>query len=656
MASIEQAQLALEKGEHETALQLAKEILSSEPGNLKASVVAANSAMITGQFQEAIVHLLSLLKAQPNNASLRNNLSTCHNNLGKTALSQGNTELADEEFKKALGANPANPVALHNYALLMKKTGKIPEALAYFDACLKQQESLTTRMEFIHTLADSGRIAMAEQAAAKLDTDAAADDNDRKDLAELYLKLGRHDKARALLKSINTAADNWRGLCKASLSLLPVPLSIEELQNERETYSHGLDWLQEQASGPVALDDLVWANFFLAYQGMNDLELQTRFGDILANQLEKVPAPEPPKRERPLLVMVSSFFRQCTVGAYFNSWISALRSEFEVHLIQLGPLHDDWTNQMASFADQFELLDRCSEVRDRLLALKPDIVLYPELGMDARLPALAALKLAPLQCCAWGHPETTGLASIDYFISCESMEPENAAAHYREKLLLLPGLGTTYQAADPGTAGKRADYQLPEDANVYLMPQSLFKVHPDNDALWADILSRDEKGKFLIFADRNPVMTERFTRRFADQLRARGLDPKDRVLVLPEMNRADFLKVISVCDVVLDTLHYSGGNTSLDALSCGLPIISMPGEMMRARQTAAMLNMLSVDELIAESTGQYVEIACELAANKEKRGKISQQILINQTALFGDTKPVQVLADKLFKLWLEHQS
>jgi predicted O-linked N-acetylglucosamine transferase (SPINDLY family) len=64
---------------------------------------------------------------------------------------------------------------------------------------------------------------------------------------------------------------------------------------------------------------------------------------------------------------------------------------------------------------------------------------------------------------------------------------------------------------------------------------------------------------------------------------------------------------------MLDTMHWSGGNTSLDALSSGLPIVTLEGRFMRGRQSAAMLRTVGVEELIARDAQQYVDIALRVA-------------------------------------------
>ena len=112
--------------------------------------------------------------------------------------------------------------------------------------------------------------------------------------------------------------------------------------------------------------------------------------------------------------------------------------------------------------------------------------------------------------------------------------------------------------------------------------------------------------------------------------------------LLPYMPHEKFLRVNSACDVMLDTLHWSGGNTSLDALAAGLPVVTAPGRFMRGRQSAAMLAMLGVEELVVAREG-FVARAVEVASDRGLRESLSRRIREARGALFDRTEPVAAL-------------
>src|SRR6185437_358940 len=269
--------------------------------------------------------------------------------------------------------------------------------------------------------------------------------------------------------------------------------------------------------------------------------------------------------------------------------------------------------------------------------------------MDHTSFALAALRLAPRQLAGWGHPVTTGHATIDAFISCADMEPPGADMHYVERLLRLPGIGTCYRWLRVPDAAPRARFNLPDDRVLFVCPQSLFKIHPDNDALFAALLAANPKATLVMFEGRHPRVTQRLLGRIGRVFDAHGISVDDRLIVLPTFRHFDYLGVNLACDVMLDTLHWSGGNTSLDALACGLPIVTLPGEFMRGRQSAAMLRFAGAPDLIARDRHDYIDIATRVAGDAAWRNELAKRIREGRAAIFGTKAPVEAFAEMLLQ-------
>jgi len=105
------------------------------------------------------------------------------------------------------------------------------------------------------------------------------------------------------------------------------------------------------------------------------------------------------------------------------------------------------------------------------------------------------------------------------------------------------------------------------------------------------------------------------------------VEMRDRVFVMPYMTHASYLRVNALCDVMLDTLHWSGGNTSLDALAMGLPVVTLPGALMRGRQSLGMLRMMGLeDALVARDAEDYVARAVAIASDPDRRAALSAAI------------------------------
>ena len=100
---------------------------------------------------------------------------------------------------------------------------------------------------------------------------------------------------------------------------------------------------------------------------------------------------------------------------------------------------------------------------------------------------------------------------------------------------------------------------------------------------------------------------------------------------------------------MLDTLHWSGANTSLDALAMGLPVVTLPGALMRGRQSAAMLKILGMEDLVARDVDDYVSKAITLGRDMDRRMSLRQSILARRGALFQRDEPIRALEDFLVR-------
>jgi CRISPR-associated protein Csy1 len=349
----------------------------------------------------------------------------------------------------------------------------------------------------------------------------------------------------------------------------------------------------------------------------------------------------------------SFFMRKSTVGYYFLSWVRDLpRDVFDVYVYHLHGSDDPVVGQIRESAQVFRNLPRmmpsrvAQVIRDDAL----DVLIYPELGMDATSFALAAMKLAPVQCAAWGHPVTTGHPAIDVFFSSDAMEPADAQQMYTERLVRLPGIGTRYAMPVAPADGTREKFGLPVGRPLYFCPQSLFKILPDDDALLARVLAAVPEAVLVLCDARSADITRRFRARLDAAIERAGIAPEGRVFSLPTLDHEDYLRANTVCDAMLDTTHWSGGNTSIDAIAAGLPIVTMQGEFMRSRQSAAMLAIIGADELVAHSRDDYVAAAVRIVRDAQWRKTMIGRIADGRHRLFDDPRPVAALAETLRQL------
>ena len=619
------------------------------PGHLELGLVR----MDQGRVPEALESFRAAVSADPKNARAWNQVGTALQSLDRL-------DEAVRAFDHAISIDPRLARAHFNLARIWNLRYEHKRALEYATTAARLDPSILDAWllmgDIQRRLRDPAAALAAYGTAVK---SAPREPRARNAYAELLAEVGRMEEARREYQAVSEQSPgSVRAALGANLLLPQIYESREHLAECRARYGAGLERLHEHAGRfhfpdpGKAINDLRWTNFYLAYQGENDVDLQRRYGEFHHRVLSAaVPeffeplAPRASPGRRLRVGFLSHFFFNCTAGRYFSSWITHLdRERFESIVYYTNEWIADDTRKIASAASAFRhrpgrpLYTLAQEIASDQL----DVLVFPELGMHPETFALAGLRLAPVQCSGWGHPDTTGLPNIDWFVSCEAMEPEGADQHYSERLALLPGLGTRYAIPARDDRGTRADFGLPDDRTIYLVPQSLFKIHPDNDAIIAEVLARDERGIALFFAATHESHTQAFATRLAKSFREQGLDIHKRTIFLQgNVPHATYLRLNELCDVMIDTVHWSGGNTSLDALASGLPIVTLPGTLMRGRQSRAMLGILDLPQLVAGDREGFIETVVRVGKDPEERRAVGAAIAERRGALFERAEPVR---------------
>jgi predicted O-linked N-acetylglucosamine transferase (SPINDLY family) len=283
---------------------------------------------------------------------------------------------------------------------------------------------------------------------------------------------------------------------------------------------------------------------------------------------------------------------------------------------------------------------------------KLDVLIYPEIGMDPLTLLLASLRLAPVQAATWGHPETTGLPTMDLFISADGLEPSRASENYTEQLIRLPNLGVYVEPLSPAIlkTGLRS-LDLPTNEPILLCAGAPFKYSPIHDHVWVRIaeglkkklFSKSSGGRLVFFRSRREAMDRMLENRLRAVFDRAGVEFDRHVSIIPNLDRPRFFGLMRQSALMLDSLGFSGFNTALQAIECDLPVLSFEGEFMRGRLASAILRRLDLPELVATTTEEFIEKAIALAGDAGRRKKLRDQIIERRNVLFHDLAPVRAL-------------
>ena len=472
-------------------------------------------------------------------------------------------------------------------------------------------------------------------------------------LAVTHHECGSADAGRAALDTLPHELPRAR-IAFLKAMMLPVVLeSADEISGLRQRFADDLHTAAACADGIAdPLNEIGLIQFHLAYQAQDDRDLQSQAAQTLLKLCPELAYTAPEFADapdgRPIRVgFVSTNLRFHTVGYLNLGFLTYLdRSRFEVTLVSLAYDGDEMYGQMATAADHVLTIPRdLGRAREIIAGGKFDILFYPDIGMEALTYYLAFARLAPVQAVSWGHPVTTGIPNIDYFVSCDAMEPGGSDEHYTETLVRLPDAGGHYiRPLAPDVVFNRAEYGLPDNAPLLACPQSCFKFHPDFDALLKSILEGAPRAHLALLNGVPESTSALLETRLKRTLGACA----SRVHFIGPLAHTDFLSLVRDADAVLDIPQWSGGRSGYEALAMGAPVVHLPGEFMRGRHTAAFYKVMGVDECIAADETEYVDIAVRLVTDKSFQGRVKQRIAEHAAHLFERMEPVRAL-EKFFE-------
>jgi predicted O-linked N-acetylglucosamine transferase (SPINDLY family) len=225
------------------------------------------------------------------------------------------------------------------------------------------------------------------------------------------------------------------------------------------------------------------------------------------------------------------------------------------------------------------------------------------------------------------------------------MEPPDGDAHYTERLVRLPDLGSCY-APDwvPASRLDRAALGLDAAAPVFWSGQALYKYLPEYDVIFPRIAAQLGGCQFVFIAfAKSRAVTEMFRCRLWDAFAASGLDAAEHVVILPAMSQPDYLGAVGLADVILDTPGWSGGKSTFDCLVWDPAIVTLPGRFMRGRHTAAILRRMDCEATIAASLDDYVSIAVRLARDPAWRAEVRRAVALGKHRAFDDSAYMRAL-------------
>jgi len=466
-------------------------------------------------------------------------------------------------------------------------------------------------------------------------------------LAMLRFMDGDADEARRLMDRYVARHADAGSRFKRALMVPVILQSNEQIDQVRKRLGRELDQLATERVKPLAHPEgeVLLTQFYLAYHARNNRELFRKLcRAVRAHYKTRTEIARRPFAHGSKLRIgfVSSFFHSHSVGRTTYGLIRDLpRDRFDVHVFAIAPHKDGMAQAIRSSADRYAALPGdVDQARAAIEAAEPDILVFADLGMHPVTTFLAYWRMAPLQMTTWGHSVTSGIDTVDYYISSDSIEPPNAQELYSEKLLRLPGYFLPRYERPPTARAPAA-----RGNHVYFCPQSLFKLHPDFDRALKGILEHDARGEILLLGG-TPGWEQQVRARLARTLG----DAASRVRFMPPASHLEFLGQLAAADLIIDPFHFGGCNTSCEALALGVPVVTLPSFQLPGRFTMGLYREMGLDAGIAQSEEDFIARAVRFGTEPDHRRAVSAQILERAPALFDRPDTGRILGEELVRL------
>jgi len=654
---------------HAEAAELCDESLGILPNSAELHFYRSNLHLQAGEKASAIASCERALALNPG-------LLQAQQSLSRLLLDAEQFEQAEASYRREIALTPQNFGPHHMLGVVLVRMARYAEAIELF----KRAISLNPNSSASYSSLGGAYMCLDDTseenlALAQANFEKAAELEPKN--SEALYALGfshcwrgaRSDRALASFdRAIEADPDNVKARW-ARVMLWAPAFSSKDADDSPDRSGFGGElarfedwWVKSEHDGEAFVGEL--QPFYLTYQEESNLALLKQYGRVCAAAMQRwldrqeLPDIERPVEKRIRLGIVSADIRLHSIWmALIKGWfLSFDRERFELVVFSLTARGDAETSWARARSDVFvsgpkDTLQWVSAMREQ----NCEILLYPAVGLDPMTLKLASLRLAPVQIATWGQPDTSGLPTLDYYVSADCFEPVDAQDHYSERLVLLPHLGNRIQpltlpSIDPGFAALNIDLERP----ILVCPGTPFKYQPAHDHVFTEI-ARAAPDAQLVFFRPSPAalgpwgaaLVNHLELRITRAFEAAGLKLTDHVRFIRWLNFGEFHCLLRHADVMLDTIGFSGYNTVVQAIECGLPLVTREGRFLRGRLASGVLRRMQLQELIVQTKADYVNLAVRLASDHQYRAHIRHEIQQRRSVLFDDQSAMGPFQDFL---------
>jgi len=469
--------------------------------------------------------------------------------------------------------------------------------------------------------------------------------------------LERQDKVSEIIKWINLGIkeklldEKW--LIREKTILPKIFKDKDDVKSSRNRLNKNLDEiLNSKKKISFDIDGQLFPppQFYLSYDEYNNLEINKKcvnFFRKIYPQINQINLIKNSKNSKIKLAFISEYLTSHTIGKLFKGIILNLDPNkfdiilFHTHKTKKGTIYDDFIKaEKNNTITNYTLPKNFKEKIDLIKNKNIDILFYPEIGLSLELYYLSYVKLAKKQITSWGHPETTGNKSIDYFLTSKLIETPNSEKNYSEKLLYTNDLPMYYY---PPVIKKILPKNEISKNNIYSCPQTLFKIHPEFDEVLGSILNKDKKGILYFIKDVDGTYYKKLLERFKKN---KYLD-LDRIKFIDGLTWEDYINHCGKASVLLDPFYFGSGNSFYESMYYGTPTITKPTNYTKSRLVFGAYKQMGLkNPPVVNTSEDYADLAVKLANDsklldiKKHYSKKAQEKLYENKFIINDLEKI----------------
>ncbi|MBL6722596.1 MAG: hypothetical protein ISQ13_01150 [Candidatus Margulisbacteria bacterium] len=438
----------------------------------------------------------------------------------------------------------------------------------------------------------------------------------------------------------------------AFLTLSAYP-SIEDRDNQRRNVLDILNAAITNNHVPKRPDKTFGTTpFYLSYHPQENKEILEKVSIVFSRGLLTPPALKPtttePRKHKPRVAIISQYFYKHSVMDFYFKTIVNFSSSFHVIIINVEPSTiDAHTKQIKKRADEYyQTSNKHEELCPFIHGLGVDAIIYPEVGLSPCIYFLAMLRLAPVQMIWVGHPETSGSAAIDYYISWKNFHNKNAQSQFTETLIQLKNFPVCYDYPEDIDTIQTPLADLGISCNqkkVFALPVLLFKIQPEFDYVIQSIVKQSPNNVVVLicFNRIENIINYRLNQ-------ALTKEEMSQILFKMPYKTNDYYALLKGADVVLEPFPFGGGNTVLQAMAAGTPLVTLNGSQLKGSFGAGFYRWIGATNYICDSPEAYVALAIQLANDSKSKPRFKSLIQANKHRLFNNMDGLHEFYD-----WLE---